>query len=183
MIFSCPAKAFPPPSKPWWGLFSFAYGAQSDFRKIELEIDYVRNSDGEDANIIEPIAPSEDYVIWQDEVAELLLNESFEKNHWNNGAAYDAFNHILNPDEGGTADAILWNLTFDFDAAYNVVNQNRMCEFTIQFINETMHSEDFFRKVIPVVCISPFAPWEIGQIVRLDYTLNRVTVEVPRPAA
>ena len=182
MIFSCPAKAFPPPSKPWWGLYSFAYGAQSDFGKIELEIDYARNYAGEDANIIEPIAPSEDYVIWQDAAAKLLLNEPFETTHWNNGAAYDAFNHILNPDEGGTADAILWNLTFDFDAARDVVEEG-ICKFTIVMTQESMLDDAFFQKVIPVVCISPFEPWVTGQIVALDYIQNRIAVEVPIPVA
>ena len=38
MIFSCPAKEFPPPVKPWWGLFNFAYGSESGFGQIEIPI-------------------------------------------------------------------------------------------------------------------------------------------------
>lgn len=83
MIFSCPAKAFPPPSKPWWGLFNFAYGSESAFGQIEVPIIRVQDAfTGNNLEFIDPVSPASDYERWQNEAALPLLNEPFQKNMW-----------------------------------------------------------------------------------------------------
>lgn len=64
MIFSCPAKAFPPPSKPWWGLFNFAYGSESAFGQIEVPI--IRVQDAFTRNNLEFIDPVSRHLIMKD---------------------------------------------------------------------------------------------------------------------
>lgn len=185
MIFSCPAKEFPPPVKPWWGLFNFAYGSESGFGQIEIPIIGVQDAfTRNDLEFIDPVSPASDYERWQNEAALPLLNEPFQKNMWGEGPAYETFGPILDPSFGGTQDGILWNLTFDFDAVMNSYpiepDDDGMYRFLLYY--DDMVGEDFLANVIPVVCSAdPFAPWFTGRIDSVEPDSRRIEIRIPAP--
>ncbi len=171
MIFSCPAKAFPPPVG-YWSVLNFAY-SRVIYPEYPTHLEFLITDEfsGAGVEMINPTVLS--YENWQKEYGYVM--ENLSPSEWPEQcfSPYKQQNRIL------------WNLTFDFDklGSYVEPDEDGLYVFALT-LKETIgiSLRELLENVqIVVAPADPNKTWLSGEILEVDSLEMTIILRVPKP--